>query len=64
MDGKKRILTGTNRNQFVIIPTFGFIKQHNFIKNRFSYRFRIGFMWGIWLISIGCFRTNEENQDG
>lgn len=50
---KKRILTNTYRKQFVIIPTFGIIRWTE------NYRFRIGFMWGIWQLSIGVFREEE-----
>ena len=46
----KRILTNTYRKQFVIIPTFGIIRWTE------NYRFRIGFLWGIWQLSIGVFR--------
>ena len=47
---KKRILTDTNSKQFAIIPTFGIIRWVE------DYKFRIGFLWGIWQLSIGCFK--------
>ena len=50
---EKRILTNTYRKQFVIIPTFGIIRWTE------NYRFRIGFLWGIWQLSIGVFREEE-----
>lgn len=51
---RKRVLTNIYRRQFAIIPTFGIIKYTE------DYRFRIGFMWGIWQLSIGCFREKED----
>ena len=47
---KKRILADTYNKQFVIIPTFGIIRRVE------DYKFRIGFLWGIWQLSIGCFK--------
>ena len=47
---KKRILADTNSKQFAIIPTFGIIRWVE------DYKFRIGFLWGIWQLSIGCFK--------
>ena len=49
---KKRILTNTNSGQFAIIPTFGIIRYTE------DYKFRIGFLWGIWQLSIGCFKEH------
>lgn len=47
---KKRILADTNSRQFATIPTFGIIRWVE------DYKFRIGFLWGIWQLSIGCFK--------
>lgn len=52
----KRILTNTYRKQFVIIPTFGIIRDTE------DYKFRIGFLWGIWQMSIGCFKEATLEQ--
>lgn len=52
----KRILTNTYRKQFAIIPTFGIIRWTE------NYRFRVGFMWGIWQLSIGVLREEEPNE--
>ena len=49
---KKRILTNTYNKQFAIIPTFGVIRWAE------GYKFRIGFLWGIWQLSIGCFKED------
>ncbi len=49
---KKRILTNTYKKQFVIIPTFGIIRWVE------DYKFRIGFLWGSWQLSIGFFKEN------
>lgn len=48
----KRVLTKTYRNQFVIIPTFGVLRRVE------CYKFRIGFLWGMWQLSIGCFKED------
>ncbi len=50
---KKRILTSTMKSQFAIIPTFGILRWAE------GYKFRIGFIWGFWHMSIGCFRKKE-----
>lgn len=53
---RKRILANVNRIQFAIIPTFGIIRLVN------DYKFRIGFLWGFWQLSIGCFRVNRKKR--
>lgn len=53
---KKRVLFDKNTNQFVMVPTFGFIRQE------LGYLFRIGFMFGPFLMSIGCFRRNDDDR--
>lgn len=47
---RKRVLTNTDHRQFAIIPTIGIIKPVD------AYRFRFVFMWGVWQLSVGCFR--------
>lgn len=47
---KKRVLTNVYKKQFAIVPTFGIIRHVE------DYKFRVGFLWGIWQLSIGCFK--------
>ena len=54
---RKRVLCDKSETQFALIPTIGIIKQKR------HYRFRIGFLLGPFMLSIGCLKREEQGNE-
>lgn len=53
---EKRVIYNFFGKQFVLIPTVGILPKQVYFK------FRIGFLFGPFALSIGCFRRKETEQ--
>lgn len=53
---EKRVIYNFFGEQFVLIPTVGILPK------QVDFKFRIGFLFGPFALSIGCFRRKETEQ--